>query len=95
MKILLATDGSAHSKAMIAKFSGKTFAPNTKVQIISAYERSSYMTYTAPMGVLSQYYAEANQSALKSAGNATENAATTLRKKNPKLSISTIVIKGS
>lgn len=95
MKILLATDGSSHSKAMVKKFSGRTFAPNTKVRIISAYERTSYMMNTAPMGALSEYYAEADQSALKSAENATENAVTTLRKKNPKLSISTIAIEGS
>ncbi len=94
MKILLATDGSSHSKAMVKKFSGRTFAPNTKVRIISAYESSSYMMNTAPMGALSEYYAEADQSAIKLAENATENAATTLRKKNPKLSISTIAIEG-
>lgn len=95
MKILLATDGSAHSKAMVKKFAERTFAPNTKVRIISAYQRASYILNTAPMGALSEYYAEADQSALKSAENATENAAITLRKKNPKLSISTAVIEGS
>ena len=32
MKILLATDGSAHSNAMVKKFAEHTFAPNTKVR---------------------------------------------------------------
>ena len=40
MKILLATDGSAHSKAMIKQFAGRTFAPNTKVRIISEIGRA-------------------------------------------------------
>ena len=47
------------------------------------------------IGAWSIYYAEANQIAIKSAKNITENAATTLRKKNPKLSITTAAIEGS
>ncbi len=94
MKILLATDGSAHSRAMVKQFAGRAFAPNTKVRIISAYLGASYMMYAAPMGALSQYYAEADNYSLKAAEEI-ENAVTTLRKKNPKLSISTAVIEGS
>ena len=94
MKILLATDGSAHSKEMVKKFAGRTFAPNTKVRIISAYERS-YINYTSPMGVLNEYYAEADKQLLKSAEVATENAAAMLRKINSKLSVSTAIAEGS
>ncbi|MDZ4808240.1 MAG: universal stress protein [Bacteroidota bacterium] len=94
MKILLATDGSAHSKAMVKKFAGRTFAPNTKVRIISAYERS-YINYTSPMGVLNEYYVEADKQLLKSAEAANENAASVLRKINPKLSVSTAITEGS
>ncbi len=96
MKILLATDGSTHSKAMVKQFAGRTFAPNTKVRIISAYERS-YIMYASPipMGAMNEYYAEADKQLLKSAEVATENAATILRKVNPKLSVSTAVLEGS
>ena len=48
-----------------------------------------------PMGVSQEYYAEANHYALKAAENTTENAAKILRKKNPTLTITTIVIEGS
>ena len=95
MKILLATDGSAHSKAMVKKFAGRTFAPNTKVRIISVYERSYYMLNTAPMGVMNEYYDTADKYSQKLADDAVENAANTLRKKNPALSISTAAIEGA
>ena len=94
MKILLATDGSAHSKAMVKKFAGRIFAPGTKVRIITAYEKA-YILNTSPMGVLSEYNTAADKYLLKSAKAATENAAIILRKINPKLSISTAVIEGS
>ena len=94
MKILLATDGSAHSKAMIKEFGGRTFAPTTKVRVISVYERS-YMVYASPMGAMSQYNAEADKFSQKRATEATENAVAILRKIHPKLSVSTAVIEGS
>ncbi|MEO6357710.1 MAG: universal stress protein [Ferruginibacter sp.] len=94
MKILLATDGSAHSKAMVKKFADRTFAPNTKVRIISAFERS-YMVYASPMGAMNEYNAEAEKLIQKSATAATENAATILLKINPTLSVTTAVIEGS
>ena len=95
MKILLTTDGSAHSKAMVIKFADRTFASNTKVRIISAYLGASYMMYAAPMGALSVYYATIDKTSLKFAENASESAATILRKKNPEISISATAIKGS
>ena len=95
MKILLATDGSAHSKAMVKKFADRTFAPKTKVRIISVYERSSYMLNVAPMGALSGYHAEADSYAIKAAENAIEQAAKILQDKNSTLSITTTAIEGS
>ncbi len=95
MKILLATDGSAHSKAMVKKFASRTFAPNTKVRIISVYESSYYMLNTDTMGVSNEYYAIAANYSKKLTKDAVENAATILRKINPKLSISTAIIEGS
>ncbi len=95
MKILLATDGSAHSQTMLKEFAGRTFAADTQVRIVSAFEGGSYMLNTAPMGALSRYYAEADSLAIKAAEDVTENAAVILRKKNPELSISVAAIEGS
>lgn len=95
MKILLATDGSAHSQTMVNELAGRTFAADTQVRIVSAFEGGSYMLNTAPMGTLSRYYAQADSLAIKAAENVTENAAVILRKKNPGLSISVAAIEGS
>ena len=95
MKILLASDGSAHSKAMLEKVADRLFTPKTKVHIVSAYERTPLITTMQPMGVSKEYYAEADHYSLKVAENATENAVKILRKKNPTLSITTSVIEGS
>lgn len=95
MKILLATDGSAHSKVMVKEFADRTFGSNTKVRIISAYKITSYMMNTAPMGALSKYYDTIDKTSLKFAENAIESAATILRKKNPKLPVSVVAIEGS
>ncbi len=95
MKILLATDGSAHGQTMLKEFAGRTFAANTKLRIISAYEGGSYMLNTAPMGAMSQYYAEADSLAIKAAEDVTKNAAAILRKENPELFISVAAIEGS
>ncbi len=90
MKIILATDGSEHSKAMVTQFADRIFAPNTKVRIIAAYESAAYMMYAEPMGGLNEYYANVNKYSIKAA----EDAATILLKKNPELSISKAVIEG-
>ena len=95
MKILLATDGYAHSKGMVKEFANRTFAPNTKVRIISVYERSYFMLNMAPLGVMNEYYDTADKYSKKLADDAVDNAATTLRKKNPALSISTVAIEGT
>ena len=39
LKILLATDGSANSKAAVEDVARRPFPSNTKVRIVSAYER--------------------------------------------------------
>ena len=95
MKILLAIDGSTHSKAMVKKFAQRTFAPKTKVRIISVYERSLYTLNLEPMGALNGYYAEADSYALKTAENATGQAAKILHDKNSTLSVTTAAIEGS
>ena len=66
MKILIAIDGSAHSKAMLEKVSDKLLPPKTKVQIVSAYERTLLITALQPMGVPKGNYGEADQYCAKS-----------------------------
>ena len=95
MKILLATDGSPHSKAALEEVARRLFPPKTKVRIISAYEREPRIMNVDTIGVSQEFYAEAAKLALNNAENTTENAAKFLRMKNPALIISTIVIEGS
>ena len=95
MKILLATDGSAHSKIVLEKVAGKPYPPNTEVRIISAYHRTPLISSIEPMGVSQEYYAKIDHYALKAAEKITKNAAEILHKKNPALTITTTVIDGS
>ena len=95
MKILLATDGSVHSKAMVKIFAVRSFASNTKLRIISAYEKPSSMIYLEPVGISNDYYAISLKYSLNLAEKAIENAATIVHTKHPKLSISTAAIEGS
>ncbi len=95
MKILLATDGSAYSKAAIKEVANRTFPPKTKVRIISVIDKVALTKYIGPLGVLTEYYADANQTLEKFAEDANEYAAKILRERNPMLSISTAVIDGS
>ncbi len=95
MKILLATDGSPHNKAVVDKVAGRLFPPNDKLRIISAYERTARIMTLDTMGVSKEYYAEADRSALKAAQNTIENAEKVMRRKNPMLSITSTVIEGS
>ncbi len=94
MKILLATDGSAHSKAAVEEVARRLLPAKTSVRIISVIDRSALSRNIGPMGGLSEYYAEVDRNALKSAEDAIENAAKILRKKNPVLSITTAVLEG-
>ena len=95
MKILLATDGSPHNKAVVDKVAVRLFPPNAKLRIISVYERTARTMTLDTMGVSKEYYAEADRNALKAAENTIENAEKVLRKKNPMLTITTTVIEGS
>ena len=95
IKILLATDGSPHSKAAVEEVARRPFPLKTKVRIISAYERTPLITTMGPMGVSKEYYIEADNHALKSAEKAAENALKILHKKNPALTITTIVMEGT
>ena len=95
LKILLATDGSANNHVAVEAVARRSFPINTKVRIISAYESVPRIMTIDPLGVAKEYYAEADRNALKAAENATENAAKTLRKTNPSLIITTIVVEGS
>jgi len=95
MKILLATDGSEYSNAAVEEVANRPFPLKTEVRIVSAYEKILLLMKTEPMGASQEYYAEADHYALQKAKNTIENAAKILRKKNPSLIITTIVIEGS
>ena len=94
MNILLATDGSLHSKAAVEEVAHRPFPFKTQVRIISAYQKIQLITAIGPMGVSKEYYAEVDQYALKKAKNSTEMATKILYKKNPTLIITTVVIEG-
>lgn len=83
MKILLAIDGSAHSKVTIDKISVRLLPPNTKVRIVTAYQTTPLTMRMEPMGALREYHAEIARNALKVAEKITEDAANILHKKIP------------
>lgn len=95
MKILVATDGSRYSKAAVDEVANRLFPVNTKVCVVSVYERISLINTLEPMGVSHECYAEVDQNAFKSAEKITKNAAKILRDKNPALIVTTVVIEGS
>ena len=95
MKILLATDGSVHSKAAVKEIANRPFPPKTRVHIISVIDKVALTRYTGPLGVSNEYYAETEHNALKSAEDANKSAAKILHEKNPLLFITTAVIEGS
>ena len=94
MKILLATDGSTHSKAAVEEVARRLFSPKTEIRIISVIDKVALSRNIGSMGVLDEYYAEAKRNVIKVAKDANEYAANIL-KKNPALTITTVVIEGS
>ena len=95
LKILLALDGSKHSKTTIEEIANRLFPGNTQVRIVSAYEKGSLVTPMGPLGAAKEVYTMGNRYALKAAETITGNAAKILREKNPSLTITTTVIEGS
>jgi nucleotide-binding universal stress UspA family protein len=95
MKILLSTDGSVYSNAAVKEVANRSFPANTKVCIISVYQKTSQINILEPMGVSHEYYAEIDQKAFKAAEKITENAAKIIHAKNPTLIITTKVIEGT
>ena len=95
MKILIATEGSQNGKEMVKKVSARSFASNTKMRIISAYEKISHKMFIHPIAASSEYYTEIDKHSLKVAENAVESAAVVLKKNKSKFSITTAVVEGS
>ena len=94
MKILLAIDGSIDSQAAIEEVSRRLYPLNTKIRIVSAYEKIPVIKTDGSMGVSQEFFAESDRFALKAAEDTIENAAKFLHKKNPTLTITTVVIEG-
>jgi nucleotide-binding universal stress UspA family protein len=93
MKIVVATDGSEHSKVVAEAVANRPFPPNTEVKIVSAFESITRFMY-APLP-MSGNYEEFNINAEKNANEAIEEAAAVVRVKNPDLILSTEVLCGS
>jgi nucleotide-binding universal stress UspA family protein len=94
MKILLSIDGSAYSNAAVKEVANRPFPVNTKVCIISVYQRTSLINILEPMGVSHEHYAEIDRKAFKAAEKITENAVKILDAKNPTLIVTAKVIEG-
>ena len=75
MKILLATDGSAHSKAAVEEVARRPFPHNTKVRIVSAYQKIPLTTIVDPiMGSSLAAYDKIDAYVLKTAKNVSLNS---------------------
>lgn len=96
MKILVATDGSKASKAVI-ETAGKIIsdADNTEVKIISVVE--SFVPLSAePFAVSAEYYAEMEQAAKERAESFVEEAKNNLKNFRPELNnLSTEILRGN
>ena len=95
MKILLAIDGSEHSKLTIEEIAGRSFLPKTEVRVVTVYTMPSKIVFAEDGMMSDDYYPEINRIALKSAEKISDDATTVLRKGNPKLVVTTAVINGS
>ncbi|MEO5948001.1 MAG: universal stress protein [Chitinophagaceae bacterium] len=95
MKILLAIDGSEHSKLTAEELAGRPVPPKTEVRIVTVYTKPSKMIAAEAVMLSEDYYPEINRIALKSATNIIKDATKILNKGNPKFIITTAVIDGS
>ena len=94
MKIILAIDGSEHSKMTVEEIAGRSFPPKTEVRVVTAYIKPSRMVAAEAVMVSEDYYPEINRIALKSTTNITNDANRILNEGNPKLVITTALIDG-
>ena len=95
MKILLATDGSEHSKLAVEEIANRIFPASSKLLIVSVFENPSLNMYAPlPMGDMANYYEQAELTIRKIAQQAVESAAELIAAKNKTLSISTAVLEG-
>ncbi len=95
MKILLAIDGSEHSKLTVEELAGQPYPPKTEVRIVTVYFMPSKVAFSEDGMMSEDYYPEINRIALKSATNITNDATKILQKVNPNLVITSSVIDGS
>ncbi|MEO6357731.1 MAG: universal stress protein [Ferruginibacter sp.] len=95
MKIILAIDGSEHSKMTVEEIAGRTFPPKTEVRIVTAYTKPSKIVFSEDGMMSEDYYPEINRIALKSATSITKDATKILHKSNLTLVITSAVIDGS
>ncbi len=96
MKILLATDGSDYSTAAVNQLAGLPLPLNVEVRIISVFDDSLLVTAEGtPMGGWANDLEQADAIARKAAMGKAEEAAKSLKAKNPMLSMTTIVLVGS
>ncbi|MEO7463418.1 MAG: universal stress protein [Ferruginibacter sp.] len=95
MKIILAIDGSDHSKLTVGELAGRPFPSKTEVHIITVYTKPSKMVAAEDVLVSEDYYPEINRITMKWATNITKDATKILHKGNPKLIITSALIDGS
>lgn len=56
MKIILAIDGSDHSKLTIGELAGRPFPPKTEVRIVTVYTKPSKLVAAEDVMVSEDYY---------------------------------------
>jgi nucleotide-binding universal stress UspA family protein len=95
MRILLATDGSEHSAAAVDEIVRRHPPADTEVRVVSVVE-PPYFPTTYPLGGMDmELYEEMQKTARDLARAAVEKAASRLREKGRKLSVTTEVLSGS
>ena len=95
MKLLFATDGSAHSKAALEEIANTLYPSDSSVHILSIIDNLVFTPGNAPMGEMNEYYAEAMSMALSKAKDNIENAEKVLQMKNPAVAVTTAIINAS